>query len=308
MLIYDQICASENVAAANAASRPRQARHQRTGVRRLRRLRRKSNCVSWCSRLRPNGSASALSTSRAAGQRTSSCEGLLPVIRDGTQAEEGTALLPIIIPRRCRSQNSSHRPHLYRRLPCWRYRRGHRQAFWHGGAPRGQRRRAGHGRPGAKRAAQCSAMSVSRRALEAIHDPLRLTRRSYPRWRYRGCWHARSRGGSGSTEMIALTLLNSLPGDFYATLTSLPTERLKRAIVADAGRDKTHFINASASPRCSANRLAPTCSWSVTAYQLGAIPVSSAAIEKAGSSSTVKRSYESVAFHYRRAAADLAAT
>src|SRR6202012_1383338 len=50
---------------------------------------------------------------------------------------------------------------------------------------------------------------------------------------------------TGSTEMIVNTA-EFLPGDFTRNADfSLPSERLKRTIVADAGRDKTHFINAN---------------------------------------------------------------
>ena len=49
----------------------------------------------------------------------------------------------------------------------------------------------------------------------------------------------------GKTEMV-INLAEFLPGDFTRNADfSLPTERLKRAILADAGRDKTHFIDAT---------------------------------------------------------------
>ena len=49
----------------------------------------------------------------------------------------------------------------------------------------------------------------------------------------------------GATEMV-INLAEFLPGDFTRNADfSLPTERLKRAILADAGREKTHFIDAT---------------------------------------------------------------
>ena len=49
----------------------------------------------------------------------------------------------------------------------------------------------------------------------------------------------------GATEMVVNTA-EFLPGEFTRNADfSLPSERLKRTILADAGRDKTHFINAS---------------------------------------------------------------
>ena len=49
----------------------------------------------------------------------------------------------------------------------------------------------------------------------------------------------------GTTEMV-INLAEFLPGDFTRNADfSLPTERLKRAIVAEAGREKTHFIDAT---------------------------------------------------------------
>src|SRR5713101_5555608 len=49
----------------------------------------------------------------------------------------------------------------------------------------------------------------------------------------------------GSTAMV-INLAELMPGDFTRNADfSLPTERLKRAIIADAGREKTHFIDAT---------------------------------------------------------------
>jgi indolepyruvate ferredoxin oxidoreductase len=113
----------------------------------------------------------------------------------------------------------------------------------------------------------------------------------------------------GSTEMIVNTA-EFLPGDFTRNADfSLPTERLKRTIVADAGRDKTHFINASAIASALFGQSIGANMFMVGyAYQLGAIPVSSAAIEKAIELNGEAVKMNQAAFHWgRRAAVDRAA-
>ena len=75
----------------------------------------------------------------------------------------------------------------------------------------------------------------------------------------------------GLTAMVVNTA-EFLPGEFTRNADfSLPSERLKRTIVADAGRDRTHFIDATKHRHRAVRpiRSAPTCSWSAT-------PISSA--------------------------------
>jgi Pyruvate/2-oxoacid:ferredoxin oxidoreductase gamma subunit len=74
----------------------------------------------------------------------------------------------------------------------------------------------------------------------------------------------------GDTVMVVNTA-EFLPGEFTRNADfSLPSERLKRAIAADAGPITPISSTPRASRlRCSANRSAPTCSWSAT-------PISSA--------------------------------
>ena len=86
----------------------------------------------------------------------------------------------------------------------------------------------------------------------------------------------------GKTEMV-INLAEFLPGDFTRNADfSLPTERLKRAILADAGRDKTHFIDAT---RAATALFGATVGANIFlvgyAYQLGAIPLAAASIEQA---------------------------
>ncbi len=113
----------------------------------------------------------------------------------------------------------------------------------------------------------------------------------------------------GSTEMIVNTA-EFLPGDFTRNADfSLPTERLKRTIVADAGVDKTHFINASGIANALFGQSIGANMFMVGyAYQLGAIPVSAAAIEKAIELNGEAVKMNQAAFHWgRRAAIDRAA-
>jgi indolepyruvate ferredoxin oxidoreductase len=86
----------------------------------------------------------------------------------------------------------------------------------------------------------------------------------------------------GKTDMVINTA-EFLPGDFTRNADfSLPTERLKRAIAADAGREKTHFIDASrAANALFGNTVGANIFLVGYAYQLGALPLSAAAIEQA---------------------------
>jgi indolepyruvate ferredoxin oxidoreductase len=113
----------------------------------------------------------------------------------------------------------------------------------------------------------------------------------------------------GSTEMVVNTA-EFLPGEFTRNADfSLPSERLKRAIVADAGQDKTHFINASGIATALFGQSIGANMFMVGyAYQLGAIPLSAAAIEKAIALNGEAVKMNHAAFHWgRRAAIDRAA-
>jgi indolepyruvate ferredoxin oxidoreductase len=86
----------------------------------------------------------------------------------------------------------------------------------------------------------------------------------------------------GSTAMI-INVAEFMPGDFTRNPDfSLPTERLRRAIIGDAGRDRTYFIDATrAATALFGNTVAANIFLVGYAYQLGAIPLSAAAIEQA---------------------------
>jgi indolepyruvate ferredoxin oxidoreductase len=113
----------------------------------------------------------------------------------------------------------------------------------------------------------------------------------------------------GRTEMV-INLAEVLPGDFTRNADfSLPTERLKRAILADAGAEKTHFIDATrAATALLGNSIGSNIFLVGYAYQLGAIPLSAASIMQAIELNGEAVEMNQVAFHWgRRAACEPAA-
>ncbi|HTV35429.1 MAG TPA: DUF6537 domain-containing protein, partial [Xanthobacteraceae bacterium] len=105
----------------------------------------------------------------------------------------------------------------------------------------------------------------------------------------------------GATEMVVNTA-EFLPGEFTRNADfSLPSERLKRTIVADAGREKTHFIDASGiAARLFGQSIGANMFLVGYAFQLGAIPLSSAAIEKAIELNGEAVAMNKAAFHWGR--------
>ena len=113
----------------------------------------------------------------------------------------------------------------------------------------------------------------------------------------------------GTTEMV-INLAEVLPGDFTRNADfSLPTERLKRAILADAGAEKTHFIDATrAATALLGNSIGSNIFLVGYAYQLGAIPLSAASIMQAIELNGEAVEMNQAAFHWgRRAASEPAA-
>jgi indolepyruvate ferredoxin oxidoreductase len=113
----------------------------------------------------------------------------------------------------------------------------------------------------------------------------------------------------GSTEMV-VNVAEFMPGDFTRNPDfSLPTERLKRAIIADAGREKTHFIDATrAATALFGNSVGANIFLVGYAYQLGAIPLSATSIERAIELNGEAVEMNKAAFHWgRRAACEPAA-
>jgi indolepyruvate ferredoxin oxidoreductase len=113
----------------------------------------------------------------------------------------------------------------------------------------------------------------------------------------------------GVTEMV-INVAEFLPGDFTRNADfSLPTERLKRAIVADAGRAKTHFINATRTATALfGNSVGANIFLVGYAYQLGALPLAAASIERAIELNGEAVEMNKAAFHWgRRTAIDTAA-
>jgi len=112
----------------------------------------------------------------------------------------------------------------------------------------------------------------------------------------------------GATTMVVNTA-EFLPGEFTRNPDfSLPSERLKRTITADAGRERTHFIDATRLATALFGQSLGSNMFLVGyAYQLGAIPLSSAAIERAIELNGEAVAMNKAAFHWgRRAAVDRA--
>ena len=86
----------------------------------------------------------------------------------------------------------------------------------------------------------------------------------------------------GHTKVVVNTA-EFLPGDFTRNADfSLPTERLKRAIIGHAGREQSHFVDAGRlAVALLGNSIGANMFMLGYAYQLGALPLSAEAIEKA---------------------------
>ena len=114
---------------------------------------------------------------------------------------------------------------------------------------------------------------------------------------------------SGNTQVLVNTA-EFLPGDFTRNADySLPTERLKRAITGAAGRDRSHFFDAT---RIASDIVGRAISTNLVmvgyAYQTGALPLSAEAIEKAIELNGESVAENIAAFRWgRRAAANPAA-
>jgi len=112
----------------------------------------------------------------------------------------------------------------------------------------------------------------------------------------------------GTTAMV-INLAEMLPGEFTRNPEfSLPSERLKRTIASLAGPARTHFVNASAlSTALLGQSLGANMFMLGYAYQLGALPISAEALEKAIEMNGEAVAMNHAAFHWgRRAAVDLA--
>jgi len=111
----------------------------------------------------------------------------------------------------------------------------------------------------------------------------------------------------GATAVVVNTA-EMLPGEFTRdTEFSLPTERLRRAITAAAGDERCHFVNAS---RLATTLLGQSLGANMFmlgyAYQIGALPLSAAAVERALELNGEAVAMNIAAFRWgRRAALDL---
>ena len=111
---------------------------------------------------------------------------------------------------------------------------------------------------------------------------------------------------SGTTRVIINTA-EFLPGDFTRNAEySLPVERLKRAISGHAGRERAHFVDASRlATALLGNSIGSNMFMLGYAYQLGALPLSAEAIERAIELNGEAVPMNIAAFRYgRRAAVD----
>jgi indolepyruvate ferredoxin oxidoreductase len=111
------------------------------------------------------------------------------------------------------------------------------------------------------------------------------------------------------TTALVMNLAEVLPGEFARNPDfSLPAERIKRTISSLVGKDRSHFVDAS---RLSTALLGQSLGANMFmlgyAYQLGALPVSAAAIETAITLNGQAVDMNHAAFRWgRRAAIDLA--
>src|ERR1700720_3363404 len=111
----------------------------------------------------------------------------------------------------------------------------------------------------------------------------------------------------GTTTMV-INLAEMLPGEFTRNPEfSLPTERLKRTISSAAGDERCHFVNAS---RLATTLLGQSLGANMFllgyAYQIGALPLSAAAVERALELNGEAVAMNIAAFRWgRRAALDL---
>jgi indolepyruvate ferredoxin oxidoreductase len=113
----------------------------------------------------------------------------------------------------------------------------------------------------------------------------------------------------GATKVVA-NLAEFLPGDFTRNADfSLPMERLKRAIMTAAGRENVSFVDAGRlATALLGNSIAANIFMVGYAYQIGALPLSAEAIEKAIALNGEAVAMNQAAFRWgRRAAADIAA-
>ena len=96
-----------------------------------------------------------------------------------------------------------------------------------------------------------------------------------------------------------------MPGNFTRNADfSLPTERLKRAITDHAGRDRSHFINASRLANALLGQSIGANMFMLGyAYQLGALPLSAEAVEQAIELNGEAVAMNVAAFRYGRRAA-----
>src|SRR6202167_3421342 len=103
----------------------------------------------------------------------------------------------------------------------------------------------------------------------------------------------------GTTVMVVNTA-EFLPGEFTRNADfSLPSERLKRTITNDAGPDNTHFVDATKLATALFGQSVGANMFLVGyAYQLGALPLSATAVERAIELNGVAVAMKKASFHW----------
>jgi indolepyruvate ferredoxin oxidoreductase len=93
----------------------------------------------------------------------------------------------------------------------------------------------------------------------------------------------KSLAGMKSTTKVVVNTVESMPGQFTRDANfSLPSERLKRAIISHASRETTHLVDAQRlATALMGNSIATNLFLVGYAYQIGGLPLSAAAIERA---------------------------
>ena len=300
-------------------SRSRQARHhQRAGLRRLRRLRREVELrlgAAARNRMGPQAHHRPVELQQGLFLR----QGLLPVVRHRAwrTAEERRR-------RRRRSRTAGAagseaagdradlQHHRHRRR---RHRHRHdRRHTGHGGASgRAAASACSTWRGSRRRAARCSATSAS------PQSPRTSMPSASPRAAPISCSAAtswsRARARCSPRSSPARPRWWSIPPNSCpANSPAMPISRCRASgssatIMADAGRDKTHFIDATRIATALFGQSIGANMFLVGyAYQLGAIPLSAAAIERAIELNGEAVGMNKAAFHWgRRAAVDRAA-
>ena len=309
----------KNAAAASAAPSPirSSASSSTTWSARAAAIAASNRTASRCSRWRPNGAASAPSTSRAATRTipASTASARLSSPCTAPSSRRAKASRSPATGRRCRQPSAAARPI----IPTASSSPASAAPASSPSAPSSAWRRIWKARASAsstwpasrRRAARSTATSAS--PIRPTTSTPSASPPAAPTW----CWAATSSWSAprrccgaikpGDTRVVVNTA-EFLPGDFTRNADfSLPTERLKRAIIG-RGRRASAAISSMPARLATAllgNSIGANMFMLGYAYQLGALPLSAEAIEKAIEMNGEAVAMNLAAFRYgRRAAVD----